>query len=77
MKVTNRPPRTRRSTVWPKFIARLATSIAWRYRLWAWGDRPRVADKIVMRDPLLTTPVVLKLMALGRYEERSSGCSTT
>ena len=52
-----------------RLIGRVATSIGWRYRLWAWGDHPRVGNKFVNRDSAMTTPIVLKLMALGRYEE--------
>jgi FkbM family methyltransferase len=52
-----------------RLIGRVATGIGWRYRLWAWGDRLRVGNKFVNRDPAMTTPIVLKLMALGRYEE--------
>lgn len=51
------------------FLDRLATSIAWRFRLWAWGDELRVGGKRLRRDPVLTSPVVLKLAALGRYEK--------
>ncbi|EJW12773.1 Methyltransferase FkbM [Rhodovulum sp. PH10] len=51
------------------FLDRLATSAAWRWRLWAWGDELRVGGKRLRRDPVLTSPVVLKLVALGRYEK--------
>lgn len=51
------------------FIDRLATSLSWRARLWTWGDRLRVGGKLVHRDPVLISPYVAKLMALGGYEK--------
>ncbi len=51
------------------FFDRLATSILWRYRLWAWGDRLRMGSKLVHRDPAVVSPGIAKLMALGRYEK--------
>jgi FkbM family methyltransferase len=51
------------------FFDRLATSIQWRARLWAWGNRLRVGSKQIHRDPTLISPYVAKVMALGRYEK--------
>lgn len=51
------------------FFDRLATSVLWRARLWAWGDWLRVGSKYVHREPTLISPYAAKLMALGRYEK--------
>ena len=50
-------------------FSRAATSITYRYRLWAWGNYLYVGGKRVHRGLSVMTPSVIKSIARGHYEK--------